>query len=124
VGIFPGGNLEQQILDVLNRSVVAKLARQGGRRIHGTVDGATGGTLAGSGWSCTRVGLGTYTVTFTTSFSGTPTVLAGPSQSPVGVSAYDVEVTSPSATGFGVTVREPGVAFIDCTFGFIAEGPS
>lgn len=120
------GNLEQQILDVLNRSAIAKLARRGsnGRRVHGTVDGATGATLAGSGWSCTRVGLGTYTVTFATAFSGTPTVLAAPSQSPVGVSAYDVEVTSPSATGFGVTVREPGVAFIDCTFGFIAEGPS
>lgn len=112
----------QRALDVIAMAFPVGWANLPVRLSFGAV-GATGGVLSGGSgdWSVAHTGTGSYTVTFAPVFSVVPVVVASSSQSPAG-GAYDVETSVSSGSSFGVLVRQPGVAFIDCAFSFVAIG--
>lgn len=94
------------------------------RTVRGTVDSA-GGILAGSGFSAVRTGVGIYQITFSTAFTGTPSVTA--SCAP-GTGCKGITVNGAS-TGAGIAtynfVGGAGASMnpVDSPFSFIAVGP-
>lgn len=92
----------------------------GGPTVHGTVNGPDGATLAGTGFSAVRTGLGLYTITFDEPFDSAPRVVAGLAQVPTSICVVDV--TNVATTGFDVEVIQPGTSRYDFDFSFIAIG--
>jgi hypothetical protein len=89
--------------------------------VRGTVS-STGGVQAGSGFSVSKNAspAGTYTITFNSAFSNTPTVTANTAPTPAGYTFCQVKTAS--AGSVTVEVRGTDGGYYDQPFGFIAVG--
>lgn len=97
-----------------------KLALHGERIVRGTVRGSDGATIAGTGFSAVRTGVGLYTITFSPAFASTPAVDALP------VAAGAVPWTCalqalPTVSAVGIR-NVAGGANADLDFCFVAVG--
>lgn len=86
------------------------------RVVRGTV-GVLGTVFAGSGWTISHTVTGFYTVTFTTPFSATPTIVASPATAGFSVTQ---NVSTSSVT---FTTRNASGTATDSAIYFIAVGP-
>ena len=91
------------------------------RIVRGIV-GTTGNIIGGSGFTVTHDASGQYTVTFNTSFSGPPAVIATGVGDGTSV-AMAAPVTSISAIFLVSDLRPDAGSHADRTFHFIAIGP-
>lgn len=106
-------------------STIPELIRQlqgalgGNRIIRGNVSSA-GAVVRGNGFTSAKTGTGLYTVTYTTAFASTPTVILGWGDTAGGGGA---EIQSESETGFAVVTYNTASAVLNNSFSFIAAGP-
>jgi len=92
--------------------------------IRGTVSSA-GGIQAGSGFSVSKSSspAGTYVITFSSAFSGTPTATANTAPGSASTGYTFCQVHAASAGSITVEVRGADGGYYDQPFGFIAVGP-
>jgi len=67
-----------------------------------------------------HTGTGEYTITFTTPFSGTPSVTCN---AYAVLNPLHIELIGPSATAVGIQVRDASGNVVNSGFHFIAIGP-
>ena len=90
----------------------------GDRIVRGTVSGA-GVVEQGTGFTASRTAVGTYTITFSPTFAGTPSVTAT-------AESWFARLNSAvpvSAANFGLFVTDNTAAQSDQRFNFVAIGP-
>lgn len=95
------------------------------RLIRGTINGSTGATTYGSGFTSSRSSTGTYIITFTGGlFSGVPSITATAYNTSSKGVVCEIHVT-PTTGGFGLTtINNQGGSAADSDFGFMAIGPT
>lgn len=83
--------------------------------------GFSGGAVAGygQGYSCAHNSTGNYTVTMTTTFSGTPTVTA----TPAGALSQLINIVTTTNSTFNAIVKDTTGSAADGAFNFIAAAP-
>ena len=91
------------------------------RIIRGKV-GSAGSLVLGAGYTVTHNGTGSYTVTFTTPFTGAPVVTANQEQ-PSGLAVGAIEVNFPMTTSVRFLLFDDTGSLSDENFQFIAIGP-
>lgn len=114
----------QQNMDALAIAVGALLNGSGliGLRIvRGTITGATGAVAAGTGWTAVRNSAGDYTITFTSTFSGSPSVTANCTQGGGAACFVSIVANTASTTRLQVVRRSDG-APVDENVHFHATG--
>lgn len=87
------------------------------RTVTGSVSGATGNVLTGTGFASERTGSGTYVITFDDNFPATPAIAPTVYADAAGLLA----VQSASAAGFTLRARNLSGELNDITFGFTAS---
>jgi hypothetical protein len=90
----------------------------GPRHVTGKVNNA-GVIVAGTGFSVVKNSTGTYTITFTTPFPAAPVVFLAPLDFPQAV-GESLLAPNPTATGFGVALRDNTNAALNAGFNFVA----
>jgi hypothetical protein len=81
---------------------------------------ASGTPTNGCCYFTTHPSTGEYTITFTTPFTGTPTVTCN---AYAVLNPLHIELINPSTTGVGIQVRDAGGNLVNSGFHFLAIGP-
>jgi hypothetical protein len=92
------------------------------RLLRGSVSGS-GAVRAGTGFTVAHVGVGQYTITFTTPFVTVPAVVVGGNPSPNFSVMMTAWAHSPTISGVQVRVVNTNGTLSDLGFDFIAMGP-
>jgi len=118
---LPGNTVQENGKNVVvsNTNAASSLAI-----VRGSIRYFSGGTsdnVTGEGWSSSRTGTGAYTITFSSAFADTPTVVVGLMGSANSTGAGLV-LGSESTTGFQVNTSFVNGSAVDVGFSFVAIG--
>jgi hypothetical protein len=101
---------------------VATVGEETLKIVRGTIN-SDGSFSTGGGYTSSRTSTGKYSISFSTAFSGTPTVTANPAPGHDSTGYTFCQVDSASASSIVIEMRGTDGGYYDEPIGFIAVGP-